>query len=94
MVKKRKIPERMCVGCREKKPKRELLRIVRSPENDIDLDFTGKKSGRGAYICYDTSCFLQAKKSRAVEKALKTSIETAVWDNLNELLETKMEREK
>ena len=61
--KQRKVPERQCLGCNEHKPKRELLRVVRTPEGEIVLDFTGKRSGRGAYICRDVKCLKKARKS-------------------------------
>ena len=64
--KKRKIPERQCLGCNEHKPKLELIRVVRSPEGEISLDLTGKRSGRGAYICHSLSCFKKARKSQYV----------------------------
>lgn len=61
-MQKKKIPMRQCVGCREMKPKRELIRVVRSPEGDIALDFRGKNPGRGAYICPDAKCLAKARK--------------------------------
>ena len=66
MQKPRKIPQRMCVGCREKRDKKDLLRVVRTPEGQLVLDATGKKSGRGAYVCRDAQCLKKARKSRAV----------------------------
>ena len=69
MEHKKKIPQRQCVGCGEKKEKRELLRVVRSPEGEISLDFTGKKSGRGVYICHSEKCFSKARKSGSFEAA-------------------------
>ena len=62
-VKPKKIPSRKCLGCMESLPKKELIRLVRSPEGEISLDFTGKKSGRGAYICQNITCFSKAKKA-------------------------------
>lgn len=67
-MKPKKIPMRMCMGCNEMKPKKELIRIVKSPEGEISLDFTGKKPGRGAYICRDKECFGKIRKSRRLEK--------------------------
>ena len=64
MMKTKKIPMRMCLGCGEMKPKRELIRVVKSKEGDISLDLTGKKSGRGAYICKSVECFEKARKAR------------------------------
>ena len=63
-MKTKKIPMRMCCGCGEMKPKKELIRVVKTPDGSISLDFTGKKSGRGAYLCKSTECFKSAKKSR------------------------------
>ena len=70
MMKTKKIPMRMCLGCGEMKPKRELIRVVKSKEGDISLDLTGKKSGRGAYICKSVECFEKARKARKFEKKL------------------------
>ena len=70
MQKVKKLPQRQCVGCRERKEKRELIRVVRSPEGGISLDFKGKKPGRGAYLCPDLECLKRARKSRALERAL------------------------
>lgn len=78
----KKIPQRMCVGCREMKDKRELIRIVRRPEGVVELDTTGKKSGRGAYICPNNDCFAKAKKSRSIERALDVKLEQELYDSL------------
>lgn len=78
----KKIPMRMCVGCREMKPKRELTRIVRTPENEIKADPTGKASGRGAYLCKSTACLERAKKTRALERALEHRVEPEVFERL------------
>ena len=67
MMKTKKIPMRMCLGCGEMKPKRELIRVVKSKEGDISLDLTGKKSGRGAYICKSVECFEKARKESLKE---------------------------
>ena len=80
--KTRKIPERQCLGCNVHKPKIELLRVVRTPEGEILLDFTGKKSGRGAYICRDVSCLKKARKSGRREKNLDTVIPQDVYDRM------------
>lgn len=77
---------RQCLGCREHKPKRELLRVVRSPEGEISLDPKGKKPGRGAYICPDNACFAKARKSSALARAL----ECAIPDEVYEALEAQM----
>ncbi len=85
-MKTKKIPMRMCLGCNEMKPKKEMIRVVKSPENEVSLDFTGKKSGRGAYICKNTECFKNAKKTRRFEKSLSCKIEPEVYKEMeNEL---------
>ena len=81
-LKPRKIPMRMCVGCREMKPKMELLRIVKPQEGDAHIDRTGKARGRGAYVCQDIECLKKAQKSRALDRALDTKIEPAVFEQL------------
>ena len=81
-VKPRKIPMRMCVGCREMKPKAQLLRVVKPQEGEAHIDRTGKAQGRGAYICGQIECFIKARKSRALERALDTKIDEAVFDQL------------
>jgi len=94
-VKKRKIPERMCTGCREKKPKKEMVRIVRSPEQEISLDFTGKKPGRGAYLCVNPDCLKKVRKSKGLDRALEVTIGPEVWESLESLIENEVkEREK
>ena len=88
-VKPRKIPTRQCLGCNEHKPKKELLRVLRTPEGEITLDFTGKKSGRGAYICYDMECLEKAQKSKRLEKALEIKIEDELYDQIKNVIENK-----
>lgn len=83
----KKTPMRQCLGCRQAKPKRELIRVVRSPEGEISLDFKGKAAGRGAYICPDTACLKKAIKSNAIGRALSVSVPQAVYDALTEQLE-------
>ena len=80
MPKVKKIPQRQCVGCREMKDKKSLLRVVRRPEGDVSLDFLGKKPGRGAYVCHDVACLQRARKSRALERAFEVDIPTEVFD--------------
>lgn len=80
--KTKKIPERRCLGCNNSFPKKELLRIVRSPEGEISFDTTGKKSGRGAYICKKSSCFKKAIKSNRISGALETQIPQEIIDSL------------
>lgn len=84
--KQRKIPERQCLGCNGHFPKKELLRVVRSPEGNVSLDFTGKKSGRGAYICKNPSCLKKAKKGRRLESSLECPIPEEVYTKLEEEL--------
>ena len=86
-IKPRKIPERQCLGCNEHKPKKELLRVLRTPEGEVMLDFTGKKSGRGAYICRDVKCLKKARKSRRIERSLGVSIPEEVYDKMESELE-------
>ena len=80
----KKIPVRQCLGCREHKPKPELIRVVRSPEGEVSLDFKGKKPGRGAYVCPDPTCLQKARKSRALERAFSALLPDAVWAALEE----------
>ena len=82
MQKPRKIPQRQCVGCRTMTDKRELVRIVKTPEGEIVLDTTGKKSGHGAYVCRNPECLRKARKSRALERAFETAIPAEVYDAL------------
>ncbi len=79
----KKIPMRQCLGCREMKPKGELIRVVRGPDGEISLDFRGKKPGRGAYLCPDPQCLARAKKSRAIERALSAQVGQEVYDSLD-----------
>ena len=74
----------MCVGCREMKPKKELVRVVRTPADTVIVDFSGKASGRGAYLCPQAECLERAKKTRALERALERRITDDVWEKLNE----------
>ena len=82
----RKVPIRMCTGCSEQKPKKELVRVVKSPTGEISLDLTGKKSGRGAYICRDIKCFEAAKKGKKLERALKCRVPDEIYDNIEKEL--------
>ncbi len=83
----KKIPMRQCLGCNEHQPKQQLLRVVRSPEGEVSLDFRGKKSGRGAYICKDVKCLRRARKNRRLEKNLECEIPEAVYDAMEAELE-------
>ena len=80
--KPRKIPMRMCVGCREMKPKQALIRVVKPQEGEAHIDRTGKAQGRGAYVCDSIECLKKARKSRALERALDCAIEDQVFDAL------------
>ena len=86
-LKPKKIPQRQCVGCRTMKDKKELIRVVRSAEGVISLDTTGKKPGRGAYLCPDGECLKKARKSRALERAFDTAIPPEVYDALAQEME-------
>ena len=87
MMKQKKVPMRMCVGCREMKPKRELLRVVRSPEGEISFDLTGRKSGRGAYVCPKQECLKKAIKTRALERAFSAQIPQEIYARLEQEME-------
>lgn len=76
----KKIPMRKCLGCMEQKPKKELVRIVKSADGDISLDLTGKKNGRGAYICPEVSCLEKAKKAKRLERAFECAIPAEVYE--------------
>lgn len=84
MLKPKKIPQRQCVGCREMRDKRELIRVVKSPEGGVSLDFRGKKPGRGAYVCPNAECLKKARKSRALERAFSAAIPPEVYDALEQ----------
>lgn len=88
-TKVKKIPMRQCLGCNEHKPKLELLRVVRPPEEGgaVCLDMTGRKSGRGAYICRDVKCLRKARKSRRMESALECSIPDEIYDQMEKELQ-------
>ena len=83
----KKIPQRQCLGCREMKPKQDLIRVVRSPEGEISLDFKGKKPGRGAYLCSDPNCLKRARKSKALERAFSLPILDEVYVTLEQQME-------
>ena len=86
-MKPKKIPMRMCVGCREMKEKRELIRIVRTPEGDTVLDPTGKRSGRGAYVCRQAECLRRAIRQKQLDRQLETSLTQEVTDALTAEME-------
>ena len=81
-MKPKKIPMRMCVGCREMKPKKELLRVIRSPEGEISFDLTGRKPGRGAYVCHSSECLLRAIKQKQLERTFSAPISDEIRDAL------------
>jgi len=80
----KKIPLRQCLGCREHKPKKELIRVVRSPEGEVSLDFKCKLPGRGAYVCPLADCLSKARKSRALERAFDTALPPEVYEALEQ----------
>ena len=82
MAVKKKIPMRKCVGCGEMMPKKELMRILRTEENEFCVDTTGKKKGRGAYLCHSAECFRKAVKNKGLERSFKQSIPPEVYDRL------------
>lgn len=86
MEKQKRIPERKCCGCNTVRPKKELIRIVRSPEGEVSLDFVGKKSGRGAYLCSNVECLKKAKKAKRLSKNLDCEIPAEVYDELEKEL--------
>jgi predicted RNA-binding protein YlxR (DUF448 family) len=83
-VKPKKIPQRMCVGCQEMKDKKELIRVVKTPESEIIIDPTGKKSGRGAYVCAVGGCLLKAIKEKRLERSLKHPIAPEIFEKLRQ----------
>lgn len=85
-MKMKKIPMRMCLGCGEMKPKKELVRVVKPKEGDISLDLTGKKAGRGAYICRSAECLAKARKARRLEKSFSCKISDEIYDSMEEEL--------
>lgn len=86
-MKQKKIPLRKCLGCNEQKPKQELVRVVKSPEGEISLDLTGKKSGRGAYICKSVACLKKAKKAKRFEHTFECSVPEEVYSSMEKELE-------
>ena len=82
----RSIPMRKCTGCNEMKPKKELVRVVRSPEGEVSLDLTGKKPGRGAYVCRNADCLVKARKAKRFERAFSWEIPDDVYERMEEEL--------
>lgn len=83
----KKIPMRQCTGCNERKEKKSLIRIIRTPEDEIAVDFTGKKNGRGAYICRSGECLEKAIRNHGIERSLKTGILPEIYDSLKKEIE-------
>ena len=83
----KKIPQRQCMGCRERKAKRDMIRVVRGTDGDVSLDFGGKKNGRGAYICPDMECLKKALRSKSLDRALEVTIPEEVYDRLRKEME-------
>lgn len=79
----KKLPLRMCAGCAEHKPKKELVRVVRTPEGEVVLDLTGKRSGRGAYVCPKPECLKKARKAKRFERALGCAIPDEVYERMD-----------
>lgn len=82
----KRVPLRMCTGCGEMKPKRELVRVVKSAEGEVSLDLTGRKAGRGAYVCKNPDCLKKARKTKRIERAFASAIPDEVYDRLEEEL--------
>ncbi len=85
-MKKRKIPMRRCVACNENKPKKELIRVVKDKEGNIEVDLTGKMNGRGAYICLDEECLMKAKRNQKLKRALGIDIPDEIYDKLKDAI--------
>ncbi len=84
MPKLKKQPQRMCVGCQEMKPKKQLIRVVRTPDDNVEIDLTGKRSGRGAYICPELECLTKAQKGKRLDKALQRTVSQEVMNSLRQ----------
>ncbi len=87
MATTKKIPMRQCVGCGEMKPKKELIRVIKTAEEEILLDITGRKNGRGAYICASSKCFERAVKTKGLSRSLKTEIPVEVYEEIKREME-------
>ena len=83
----KKIPQRQCMCCRERRPKRELIRVVRTPEGSVSLDFSGKMNGRGAYLCPNPECLKKALRSKALDRSLEVAIPEDVYGRLQKEME-------
>ncbi|MCD8015423.1 MAG: YlxR family protein [Lachnospiraceae bacterium] len=91
-VQKKRVPLRKCTGCQEMKGKKEMLRILRTPEGELMLDVTGRKNGRGAYLCRSMECFEKARKNRGLERSLKVKIPEETYESLKKEIESIEER--
>lgn len=87
----RKIPMRQCIGCREMKDKREMIRVIKTPEDELVIDKTGRQNGRGAYLCPDIACFVKARKNHGLEHSLKMKIPPEIYESLEKELEGRNE---
>ena len=87
MAQTRKVPMRKCIGCQEMKSKKEMIRILHTPEDELVIDTTGRKNGRGAYLCFSKECFEKAVKSKGLERSLKMNISADVYDSLKKEIE-------
>ena len=87
----KKIPMRQCMGCREMKPKKELIRVVRSPEGSVALDFKGRAPGRGAYLCPDLQCLKKARKSGSISRVLEVEIPAEIYDEMETVMQQEAE---
>ena len=85
----KKIPQRQCMGCRERKNKRDMIRVVRQTDGNVSLDFSGKLNGRGAYICPDPECLKKARKAKSLDRSLEVTIPEEVYDRLEKEMEGK-----
>ncbi|MBI6874996.1 MULTISPECIES: RNase P modulator RnpM [Clostridium] len=83
-MKQKKVPQRMCTGCMEMKPKKELIRVVRDAEGNISVDLTGKKNGRGAYVCRNIECLEKAFKAKRLQKNLEAQIDEEIYGRLRD----------
>ena len=86
-MQQKNIPQRQCMGCRERKEKRELIRVVRAPDGSVSLDFRGKAPGRGAYICPDMACLKKALRSKALDRSLEVTIPEEIYARLEQEME-------
>ena len=89
MQKVKKVPQRQCLGCRQMRDKKSLIRVVKSPEGTVSLDFGGRANGRGAYVCASLECLKRARKSRALERAFSAQIPPQVYEELDRQMEAR-----